>query len=345
MRALLPLGAVILLVLGASVQTGAAETASVLVKTQPLARHVLSNTISGYGIVDIDPLGTENITIPRAGQVAQLLVSQGEAVKKGAGLLRFETGPQERVNYEQARTGADAAKGELARIQDLFSRQLATRSQVEAARKALHDAEAELSAQEKMGTDLPSQVLTAPFDGIVSALLVSQGERIQPGATALRLSRRDRLRVVLGVEPEDAPRIGRGMRVQLVPVFDGTRRTTGEVRTVSNMVDPQSGLVNVFIRLVRGRAGRLMPGTRMEGRIALISRRVFAVPRQAVLSDEQGSYIFVVRKGRGRRVNVRTGIEADGLVGIDGPVAAGDRVVVQGNYELREGMAVREESQ
>jgi membrane fusion protein (multidrug efflux system) len=310
-----------------------------------MARHELSTTISCYGIVDVDPLGTESLNVPRAGQVTQLLVSKGEAVKKDAALLRFETSPQERVSYEQARTGADVAKGELARMQDLFARQLATRSQVESARKALHDAEAELSAQEKLGTGKQSQVLTAPFDGIVSALLVSQGERIPAGATALRLSRQDRLRVVLGVEPEDAHALRSGMRVQLVPVFDLTRRAAGAVGTVSDMVDPQTGLVDLIVRLEPGQAVRLMPGTRMEGQITLHSRRVVAVPRQAVLSDEQGSYIFVVRNGRSRRINVKTNIEAQGLIGIEGRFAGNDRVVVTGNYELQDGMAVREQPQ
>jgi membrane fusion protein, multidrug efflux system len=341
MKTPLALIIVLTLFLGTSPGAAAADTASVLVRTQPLARHELSETISCYGTVDVDPLSTESINVPRAGQVTRLLVSRGEAVKKGAPLLEFETNPRESVNYAQARTGVDLAKGELARVRDLLAQQLATRAQLAAAEKAQSDAEAELAAQEKLGTGLPSQMISAPFDGIVSALLVGQGERISAGATALRLSRQDRLRIVLGLEPEDARRIKRGMPVLLTPVFDRAQ-AAGAVSAVSDMIDPRTGLVELFVKLKPGQAVRLIPGTRMEGRVAVASRRGIAVPRQAVLSDDGGAYLFVVRNGRAHRIDVKTGIEANGFVGIAGRFERNDRVVVTGNYELEEGMAVRE---
>lgn len=342
MRLFIHLSTVIILIIGNSLVSAAADSVSALVQTEPLQQHDLSETISSYGIVEVDPLSTESINFSRAGQVTRLLITRGESVKKDAPLLQFETSPQESVTYEQARSSVNLAKGELARVQNLLAQQLATKSQLAAAEKALHDAEAALAAQEKLGTGLRSETITAPFDGIVSELLVKQGERIQAGATAVRLSRQDRLRVVLGIEPEDAHKVRLGMPVELIPVFDRTKRASGVVSTVNGMINQQTGLVDLYVDLKPGRAARLMPGIRMEGRIMLTSRRGLAVPRQAVLSDDQGSYIFVIRNGQARRINVTAGIEMHGLVGITGPVKSGDSVVVIGNYELRDGMAVRE---
>lgn len=342
MRTLMSLAVVLLILSGLSPETAAADRASALVRTEPLARHELSETITSFGEVNVDPLSTESINFPRAGQVTRLLVTRGEPVTKGVPLLEFETSPQENVAYEQARSGVDLAKADLGRVQSLFARQLATRSRLAAAEKALHDAEAALAAQEKLGTGLHRELITAPFDGIVSQLPVGRGERIQAGATALRLSRRDRLRVVLGIEPEDVQKVRRGMRVELFPVFDQRQRAAGRVGTVNGMINPQTGLVDLFVVLKPGRTARLMPGMPMEGRILLRSSRTFAVPRLAVLSDDQGPYIFIVRNGRARRINVKTGIETRDLVGISGPVESGDRVIVTGNYEVREGMSVRE---
>jgi membrane fusion protein, multidrug efflux system len=344
MKRLITLSAVLLIVMGFSLDATAADAVSALVQTQPLVRHELSETVSCYGSVVVDPLSTESINVPRAGRVTRLLVSQGEAVKEGAPLLQFETSPQESVNYDKASSSVELAKGELARVQNLLEQQLATRSQLATAEKALRDAKAEFSAQQKMGTGLQSQVITAPFDGIVSALLVSQGERIQADATALRLSRQDRLRVVLGIEPEDARKVKRGMAVELVPVFFRSQSASGVVRIVSGMINPQSGLIELLVKVKPGQAVRLMPGIRMEGRITLMNHQALAVPRQAILSDDQGSYIFVVRNKLAHRINVKTGIEAHGFVGIDGSFENSDRVVVVGNYELQEGMAVREAS-
>jgi membrane fusion protein (multidrug efflux system) len=342
MRLLLHLSTVIILIIGNSLISAAEDTVRALVQTEPLQQHDLSETISSYGIVEIDPLNTESINFPRAGQVTRLLVTRGESVMKDAPLIELETSPQESVAYEQARSGVNLAKAELARVQNLLAQQLATKSQLAAAEKSLHDAEAALAAQEKLGTGRRSEMITAPFDGIISELLVKQGERIQAGATVMRLSQQDRLRVVLGIEPEDAHKVRRGMPVELIPVFDRSQRAAGVVNAVNGMINPQTGLVDLLVNLKQGRAARLMPGIRMEGHIMLASRRVFAVSRQAVLIDNQGSYIFVVRNEEAHRINVKPGIEMHGLLGIAGQVKSGDRVVVTGNYELRDGMAVRE---
>ena len=344
MRKSFLLCAVLLIIFGAADYAISADTASALVKTQPLTQHALAETISSYGIVSVDPLNTESINFPRAGRVTRLLVAQGEVVKKGTPLLQMETSPQESVNYEQARSAVDLARGELARVQNLLAQQLATRSQVANAQKALHDAEASLAAQQKLGTGTPSEIIRAPFDGIVSVVQIGQGDRIQAGAPAMQLSRVDRPRIVLGIEPEDARKVRRGMPVKLVPVFDSTQSAAGVVSTVNGMINPQTGLVDLLVKLKPGQAFHLMPGTRIQGFITLSSRRGFVVPRQAVLSDAKGPYIFVVRNGHAHRINVRTNVESNGLIGISGPFEKQDRVVVLGNYELQEGMEVRETS-
>ncbi len=344
MRKSFLLCAVLAIISGAADYAISADTASALVRTQPLVQQVLAESISSYGIVSVDPLNTESINLPRAGRVTRLLVGQGEVVKKGTPLLQMETSPQESVNYEQARSAVDLAKGELARVQNLLTQQLATRSQLANAQKSLSDAEAALAAQEKLGTGTPSEIIRAPFHGIVNVVQLSQGDRIQAGAPAMQLSRIDRLRIVLGIEPEDARKVRRGMPVKLVPVFDNTRSAAGVVTTVNGMINPQTGLVDLLVVLKPGQAFRLMPGTRIQGLITLSSRRGFVVPRQAVLSDAKGPYIFVVRSGRAHRIDVRTKGESSGLVGISGSFEKQDRVVVLGNYELLEGMGVRETS-
>ncbi len=342
MRKSLLLCAVLVIISGAADYARSADTASALVRTQPLVQQVLAESISSYGLVSVDPLNTESINLPRAGRVTRLLVAQGQLVKKGAPLLQMETSPQESVKYEQARSAVDLAKGELARVQNLLAQQLATRSQLANAQKSLSDAEAALAAQQKLGTGTPSEIVRAPFDGIVSVVQLSQGDRIQAGAPAMQLSRIDRPRIVLGIEPEDARKVRRGMPVKLVPVFDSAQSAAGVVGTVNGMINPQTGLVDLLVKLKPGQAFHLMPGTRIQGFITLKSRGGFVVPRQAVLSDAKGPYIFVVRNGQAHRINVRTNGESSGLTGISGPFERQDRVVILGNYELREGMNVRE---
>jgi hypothetical protein len=61
-----------------------------------------------------------------------------------------------------------------------------------------------------------------------------------------------------------------------------------------------------------------------------------------VLTDAGGAYIFQVSGGKARRVNVVQGAESQGMIPISGPLDAKLPIVVLGNYELQDGMSVRE---
>jgi membrane fusion protein (multidrug efflux system) len=332
----------IVLLSGLSKMAFPAESVTALVQTQPLRQYDLTDQLPCYGTVILDPENVISINFPRAGQITRLMVSQGEMVKKGRPLLEFQTSPQDSVGYVQAQSAVDLARHELTRLQSLAAEQLATRSQIAQAQKALIDAEATLAAQKKLGTDREKELLLAPFDGLVNDLKVVQWERIQMGMMALQLARTDGLLVVLGIEPEDRTKVKPGTLVQVTSVFDGSIRGSGMIRKVHGMVNPQTKLVDVTVDLKNYQAAPLMPGMSVRGDIILNQYRGPAVPRQAVLKDDQGAYVFVVREGRACRVRVKTGIESEGLVGITGPFRKNDRVVVLGNYELKDGMAVRE---
>ena len=83
----------------------------------------------------------------------------------------------------------------------------------------------------------------------------------------------------------------------------------------------------------------------MEAAITLGEDNAWSVPRQAVLSDDQGSYLFQVANRHAQRVAVQVVGEAAQSYGVTGKLDPQLPVVVLGNYELRDGMAVREGTQ
>ena len=328
----------LLCVLMGSAPAWAADSSSVQVQTVALKQQMMTDTVSGYGVVSPDTRALQTISLPRAGQIVALLVSAGQVVKKGTPLLEFGTGADVVLSYQQARQAVDFARNEATRVGQLLSQQLATQSQMAAAKKALADAEAALRAQEKMGANRSLEQLTAPFDGVVMAVQAAQGDRVAAGAPVLQLARAGGQRVLLGIEPNEVARVQPGMVVNVAPVFGVGHPSTGHVTQVFGMVNPQTQFVDVLVQVPD--AG-LMPGTRVHAEIQIERQTVWTVPRSAVLSDAQGDYIFQVRDGKARRVNVKTGLERDGLVAVQGAFAKGELVVSLGNYELQDGMAVR----
>jgi RND family efflux transporter MFP subunit len=314
---------------------------SVLVKTCPAQKKTFTETLTAYGTTQPDPVSVTSINLPRSGIIARVWVRAGQLVEAGEPLLQFDTSPTASVQFQQAQAALEYARSNLQRQEDLFRSQLTTRDQVANARKNFADAETKLREQRKLGTGQPSQTVRAPFAGVVTKIGVSQGDLIQAGSNAMLLARRDSLIVPLGVEPEDAANVRPGMPAIISPVFQPANTLNSQVSEVHAMINPATRLIDALVRVKLPAETNFPLGLTMKGIITLSRTESLGVPRSAVLSDRQESWVFLVRAGRAHKVTVKTGIEEGGIVAIRGAVNPGDQVVVIGNYELKDGMAVR----
>lgn len=319
----------------------AAPAPTALVATRAVRRQPFPVTLDTFG--EVAPGLPESLGFPQAGQIVDLPVQPGQGVKRGDVLARLASDPNATSAYAQAANAVGLAQRELARQEQLFGLQLATRSQVDAARKQLDDARTALSAQERLGGGRAGDALRAPFDGVVNTLAVTFGDRIAAGATVLQLGRSDRMRVLLALEPARGGQVRPGMRVTLQPLEPGAKPFEAGIDSVAGMVDPKTRMLGAIVGLPAGAGTGLLAGTRVQASVLLARRDAWEVPRQAVLSDERGSWLFQVRGGRAHRVAVTTVAESGQAYGVEGAIDGAMPVVVLGNYELVDGMPVRED--
>jgi membrane fusion protein (multidrug efflux system) len=147
---------------------------------------------------------------------------------------------------------------------------------------------------------------------------------------------------VLGVEPEDLPALHPGTPVKIRSVFRSDEEIDSRLSVVHAMIDPQTGLVDALAPVSDGRVRRLIIGSYLVADLLLNQHTGVVVPRSAVLRDAQGSFVFTVVTGKAKRIAVETGVEHGDWIEITRGLEAAERVVDSGNYELADGMAVRE---
>lgn len=315
---------------------------SVQVQTTPATERTLETSISAYGRVQADPNHTVSVNLPWAGLVSRLWVRPGQRIGAGEPLLELQAAPGTRADYAQAEAAVEFARRDLQRVKDLLKQQLATREQLATAEHALQDAQAKLQAQRSVSNQSPVHVVRAPIDGVVTQVSVTQGQQVQADTAALQLADLQSLVVLLGLELEEIARVRPGAPTVLTSVFPPEVKIASALSEVHAMVNPDTRLVDALVPIPRHAASQVALEEPMRGVISVERQRVLAVPRSAVLTDARGSYLFVVRAGRARRIDVRTGIEEQDWVAVSGPLKPGDPVVSVGNYELSDGMAVRE---
>ncbi len=317
------------------------NTPSVLIQSEPLRKQPMTETLTAYGSVMPATGATENISFQRSGQIARLYVVAGQVVKRNQALLEFATDPNAAALYHQAETTEVFARSELMRVEDLAARKLATQSQLAAARKALQDAQANLAAQKHIGAGVGTQRVSASFDGVVSLLSIQQGDRVLSGIPVMQLSKAGKLRATLGIEPEDIRRLRVGMTVEIASVFGNQPMVAARLLQIHGVINPLTRLVDVDLEL-QGAANSLLAGMQVRGKIALNNKEAWVVQRSAVLRDKQGSFLYQVRDGHALRVPVTVAMESGNSAALSGALDSKLRVVVSGNYELQDGMMVRE---
>ncbi|HEY0412619.1 MAG TPA: efflux RND transporter periplasmic adaptor subunit [Allosphingosinicella sp.] len=322
---------------GGSPQSAAAPGPSVLVTVQHPQRGTLPTTISAYGSAGPALNGAVTLSVAQPGQVTQLAVTDGVAVRAGQTLVTFATAPASRSAYQQAANALAAARKQRTTIALLLSQQLATHDQLVQADKMVADAAASLAALRAEGAGQAVRVLSAPFDGIVTLVSVAQGDRTQPGAPLVTVARASGIVVTVGVDPSERPRLRPGLPASLQRLSGGGA-IAGSVLRVDSALNPRTRMIDVDLSFP---AGLLLPGEAMRVAIQVGQVSGWLVPHRAVVTANGPARIFQMAAGKARKVPVAVMVSTPETDVVEGAIQPGRLLIVDGAYQVADGDAVR----
>ena len=325
-------------------KTGNAEadagTAVATVRTQAISAVTMRSTLDVFGTVAFSPEMLRTVDMGAEVRVEKVLVSAGETVHAGQALLSVQPTANSSLELQHASTDVAFTQQELARIQALRQQQLATNSEVAAARQARDNAQATLSSVHTRLGDTRTGEIRADRDEVVASVDVQRGATVAAGTPLLHLADRADLQLRLGVEPEDLSRLREGQQVTATAVYDDKVIATGRIVKLVREVDTQTRLAGALVDV--DAASGLLPGSTVKAAVVLEQRdKVVVVPRRAVLYEEKRPYIYVVEADKAKQVWVTLGEDDGQQIEIVSGAGVGDQVVVEGNYELQDGMAVK----
>jgi RND family efflux transporter MFP subunit len=304
-------------------------------------RQTFHAEVAAFGQLAADSRNALSLSLPQAGEVTATRVLAGQRVQRGEPLLKLATDPATRSAYLQAQSALKVAREDLARTTRLQAQKLATNAQLDAARKALADAQATLDAQAKLGGEQAVETLSAPADGVVTAINVQRGQRVAAGTTLLQLTPNAALAAQLGIDPGSATEVQTGMPVTLNPVYaaHGMPSLHATIAMIGDSVNPQTHLIDVVATLD---AKSPMPaGTALSASIMTSPIKAWAVPRDALQSDENGDFVLQIEDDKAKRVDVKVLAPNGSPIGVEGALDAQAPVITLGSYEVSDGDPVR----
>lgn len=270
-----------------------------------------------------------------SGIVSEVNFKSGDSFKEGEVILKLDD-IREQIAVKIAEAKRDEARRTLDRYEQLIERRAMAEATVDTARTALKTAELEL---EQAKEALAERTLRAPFDGVVGIPQVEQGDRVTDATPITTIDDRSVIEVEFEVPEIYLKRISIGHRITALTAAFRERRFEGRITEINSRVDPQNRAVRLRAAL-ENPDDVLRSGMSFTVNLVLEGGKHPSVAELALLYDRDGAYVWTARDGEAQKVDVSVVKRAEGRVLVDGDLAPGELVVVEGTQRLRPGRPV-----
>jgi len=294
-----------------------------------------------------------DIVPPIAGRLVEVLVDEGDNVKKGDLLARLDD--REAISFlskadaslNSAREDVILAERTLERLSQAFKKGAVARQLVEDAEVDLRSAKARESIAEeevrsaKLGLENPR--ILAPFDGVVTSRLVEVGQWVVPSEILFTLIDPKQREVEVKVEAADSNGIAVGQTVGLssdaFPGLEWSESVTRLAAATTNVGNANT--VSVYVSL-----GSSAPSLRFGQQVDADVRTAWnpnaiKVPFGAVVPKNGRNWVAVLDEGRARFVEVTTGIEDFSHMEIKSGLSVGETIILVNSKHVRDGEKVK----
>jgi membrane fusion protein (multidrug efflux system) len=332
-----PATLLVALLLGACQSEQSAETGTAEEDAPPIpveiTQPVRGDVYAVYtGTAPIEAFAEANVIAKVDGEIRELLVEEGDEVRKGQVLARLD-GDRLRLELNESEAKLRKLQRDFERNVDLQAKGLISDGDFE---KIKFEMEALEAAFNLASLELDYTQIRAPIDGVIAERLVKLGNTIAAGEALFRVTSLDPLVAYLHVPEREYRHIDPGQPVGIEIDALAGDPITAAVSRVSPIVDPQTGTFKITVEIV-DKQRRIKPG--MFGRIGVIydvHENALQIPRSAILENDGAASVFVVEDGRALRKTVATGYGNRGMIEVTGGLAEDERVIVVGQANLKQ---------
>jgi RND family efflux transporter MFP subunit len=290
----------------------------------------------------------------QGGRVTTVLVDAGTWVRAGQTLatvdrsVQVQTSAQLAAAVESARASAALAQNEYERSAALVGRGFVSAADLDRKRAARDQANAQVRVAQAQLNATRAGIglldIRAPSSGLILQRNLEVGQVIGAGSQGLfRLAQGGEMEMRAQLSQQDLAKVRVGMPASVTPI-GSTTNVTGRVWQVAPVIDPQSrqGEVRVAIPYSAG----IRPGGFAEARISAGATTAPLLPQSAVLSDNDGNYVYVVNgKNEAERRSVKVGtVDESGATIISG-LSGQETVVLSAGPFLNPGQKVNPKRQ
>jgi RND family efflux transporter MFP subunit len=294
------------------------------------------------GIETSGLLSSENevrLSFKVGGIINQLLVKEGDRVRKGQLLARLNT-TEISAQMSLAEENYMKAKRDAQRTQNLYRDSVNTKEQLQNSQTNLAIMERQMDISR---FNLSHASIIAPADGVVIKKLVNAGEQIEGGSPVLFISGVNPKDWVIkcGLTDKDWARLKGNEKAEIT--FDAFPETfTGSVKALGQGSDISSGLYQAEIRIDKQNI-KLVNG--LFAKVSIYPKEktdMISVPFDALIEGENDSaFVFVANGNKALKKPVKVAYLEGSKAFILSGISAGEKVIREGSAYLANGSVIK----
>jgi membrane fusion protein (multidrug efflux system) len=300
------------------------------------------------------PFNEVNLFPKVNGFVKEILVDRGSIVKQGQLLAVLEAPEMESQlqaadsRYLQAQENATASKEKYQRLLE------AAKEPGSVSPLDLDNAVSKMKADQAMAQSEHSNVesvrtmqgylrIYAPFDGMIIERNVSPGALVAPGKATDQpmfiLQDIHKMRLTVDIPEDYVDKVDLTQPVTFTfNAMPGTPYTAKISRSANALGSMRSEAIEID---VQNKGAKLKPGMYAEVQIPMVSgAKSLQVPNNAIIRSTENEYVIAVIDGKANLINIKEGLVSNDSTEIFGNLKAGDKIVIHGNDEIKQGDSI-----
>ncbi|OLQ81458.1 efflux transporter periplasmic adaptor subunit [Photobacterium proteolyticum] len=306
------------------------------VTTGEVSSHPVAQSLSLIG--KLEAQRSVNVATQVAAKVDSIVVGVNNKVAKGELLVQLDDA-KARAAYEEALAYLNDEKRKLNEFKSLVKRGAITQTEIDAQQASVNIADARLKAAK---AELDDHAIHAPFAGTVGLIDISPGYMLTVGSELFSLDDLSSMRLDIQVPEQYLSFMSEGMSVTATSQAWPGREFMGEIQAIDSRVQADS--LNIKVRVNFDNSdNKLKPGMLMAATIGFTPHDAAIIPVQALEYSGTKRFVYLVdEQNIARRTEVTLGARVENEVVIESGISIGDRIVVQGLVNMRDGSRVND---
>ncbi|MEQ6118870.1 efflux RND transporter periplasmic adaptor subunit [Reichenbachiella sp. MALMAid0571] len=267
----------------------------------------LSTTVKSNGQLELPPQNKASLSALFGGRVKNVLVIQGQAVRKGQVLALLENPKfiEIQKEYINAKNQTDFFQKEYLRKKDLIKENITSVKSFQKAETDYFQSKGLLQAakaqMELIGLNTSSVEkgvvsaipITSPLEGFVRLVEVNIGKYVEPRDEMFEIVDNEHIHIDLMVYEKDIHKVKDGQKVIFSLSSIPEKVFNAKVFAVGKSFENDPRALKVHAEITDKNA-ELLPGMYVDARIVTNDKKVMAVPDDAIVTESGLSYIFVL---------------------------------------------------